>query len=968
MKIKIIRITFFVVIALIGQVKIASADCITIAGIMTCIPDTVVTNFDDLDVNINSTGSNQNDIVNNGVRIASGISPRGLEVIFSGSNADVSIGNNDKIIFDGDNGEGISVDDTSSDSILIIDNQSTILGTGESLAGIRITSSSLTDMRVINGGTIDLTSTGPDTGDADGIEIDSTGLNSAVYVNNTGTIIIDGNGYDGIFLHQESGEAEIDNNGLIDISGDAVRGIVLTQLDGDGEIINFGNITLEGENNIGISLFQKNGLATVENKGTITLNGTSTSIPPYFGIGHAIGIFAWSDSSQTLEIENSGSIIASPGDPETFFENAVGITAYNFDSNIETLNTGVIKIPNGVGILTGGSSVTTSTVINEGEIDAGDIGAGVVFIGGVDNHLINRGAIISKEGSAVGVIQDGDITQANLFTEDDETDEITLNGQSAKITIDNYGTLIGNVTVGHGSNVLNNHIGAQLESGNLLYLGDGNLLTNDGNISPGGLNKIQRTNLVGNYIQSSTGSLTIDIDDRKTESSDVIQISGTAILRGTIIPNIINLDKLSTEFVALTADGGIQDSGVMAQDTIGYDFSVAVGNNNTYLILQAEKIGSIGDIITNAPQVQKSQNLNEIANALSLLENSGSAEGAKLINSLRLLPSSKEAAKAVERLIPKSQEKVAGNAVSNNVSFSNAMLSCKQHEGPSKFTKEGQCYWGKVTGRKLDKEATTEQSGVKEDAFSLTTGLQYALQDELRFGFAFGFEDNNSKSFSQSQALGTSEGKSYRGGIVIKNQWGPINAYFNLMGNYAKLDHKRIVNLTGLGNLASAKQDISSGLGRIRLSYLFDKGPWYVKPIVDIDATYLHLGSYKETGTGAANLRVASSDEWLFGSTLSLEVGGELKLNNGSLIRPYLRGGIRFISEDDMNTTVNFAGAPAGLAPFQVNSKLEDVFGEVEAGLHVLSSQGINLHMVYEGRFAKDSEQHSGSLKAGINF
>lgn len=500
MKNKSIRIVVFVFIALIGQVKIAFADCITVASIMTCIPDTVTTNFDDLDVNINSTGSNQNDIVNNGVRNASGLNPRGLEVFFSGMDADVSVGNNDKIIFNGDNGEGISVDDSSSDSMLIVDNQNTILGTGENLAGIRITSSSLTDMRVINGGIIDLTSTGPDTGDADGIEVDSTSLNSSVYINNTGTIIIDGDGYDGIFLHQASGEAEIDNNGLIDISGDTVRGIVLTQLDGDGEIINFGDIVLEGENNIGISLFQKNGLASVENKGTITLNGTSTSNPPFSDNGHIYGIKVLNDSFQTSKITNSGTIMISEGNRDAFYENAFGIAAFNLSGNTEVLNTGKIEVLNGIGILAGAFSSSSSNVVNNGVVDVGEVGTGIAFAGGKNNILINRGAIVARKfdaniGAAIATVADEELMILNDFTEENEEDKLTVNSHSEKLTIENYGTIIGNITLRTGLNSFNNYEGAQYEPYDLVELGTGNLLTNDGNISPGGLKKIQRTNL-----------------------------------------------------------------------------------------------------------------------------------------------------------------------------------------------------------------------------------------------------------------------------------------------------------------------------------------------------------------------------------------------------------------------------------------------------------------------------------------
>jgi hypothetical protein len=40
----------------------------------------------------------------------------------------------------------------------------------------------------------------------------------------------------------------------------------------------------------------------------------------------------------------------------------------------------------------------------------------------------------------------------------------------------------------------------------------------------------------------------------------------------------------------------------------------------------------------------------------------------------------------------------------------------------------------------------------------------------------------------------------------------------------------------------------------------------------------------------------------------------------------------------------------------------------VEAGVHVLTTSGVNMKLDYEGRLSGDSEQHAGSLKVSAPY
>ena len=142
----------------------------------------------------------------------------------------------------------------------------------------------------------------------------------------------------------------------------------------------------------------------------------------------------------------------------------------------------------------------------------------------------------------------------------------------------------------------------------------------------------------------------------------------------------------------------------------------------------------------------------------------------------------------------------------------------------------------------------------------------------------------------------------------------------------------------------------------------------YMRPMIDVSATYVNLDGYRERGAGGANLTVGGTDEWFVGITPAVEFGGEMRTASDTVIQPYLRGGVTFINQDSMSVDVNFAGAPAGVQPFTVNSELEDMYGVVEAGLHILTPEGFNFKLSYDGRFAEDSREHAGTLKVGKNF
>ena len=81
------------------------------------------------------------------------------------------------------------------------------------------------------------------------------------------------------------------------------------------------------------------------------------------------------------------------------------------------------------------------------------------------------------------------------------------------------------------------------------------MLQNAGTLHVGGIGTIGTTTLTGDLVQSSTGSVHIDIDPALGRA-DLLQISGRAALDGAIVVNPISVHK-GTSGPVITAAGGL---------------------------------------------------------------------------------------------------------------------------------------------------------------------------------------------------------------------------------------------------------------------------------------------------------------------------------------------------------------------------------------------------------------------------
>ncbi len=627
----------------------------------------------------------------------------------------------------------------------------------------------------------------------------------------------------------------------------------------------------------------------------------------------------------SVSIENTGNVTGG----------SAGITAENFGAGaIAVTSNG--NVHGGWWDALAGKSATgaITIVVNGGNVQGGTSGGSAVgFYGGSTNTLTNYGSLSSLSGQAIY-------------------------GNSGDETVHNHGTVTGNVNLGGGTNNFINQSAGTFNSTWTVDLGAAGTLTNAGTLSPGGNGTFQTTALTGSIVQTTGGKFTVDIDT-EFGASDRLTVTGTALLSGKVAANMTGASLAQHEFVILSSEGTLTNNGITVDDTAQYDYDLVFRGND--LVLTVYLWGILNQIHSDLTPNQHATGAYLDA-LIKANPNSGIRD---LINSVRGMGSEAAMIAALDRLHPEHYLAQAASAWRSSQHFVNSLPDCPQTEGTAKFsTRRGDCYWVQAKGGFYNQDRTRENIGGSEKSWGVMSGVQVVLGQNWRLGGAFSYEQSQLKTNNQAK----SDGDSVLGGLVLKRQAGRTELATSIFGGYGWYDTTRLIGLPDPAAKAKGESEVGLAGGNIRLSHSFDGNGWYVKPLVDGNATYLSYGDLREKGVGAANLAIAGGEKWIFSVTPALEIGSTLALSRETSLRPFIRGGVTATSDANFALTSGLAEAPAGFAPFTVHSKFDEVFARVGAGLDVISQSGMSLNLSYEGQFSDHSDSQTGNVKLRVDF
>ena len=779
-----------------------------------------------------------------------------------------------------------------------------------------------------------------------GAAISAIGVTATV--SSSGGISIGGKG-SAISAISFSGAANVTSTGSVSIGGEA-EGAALSAVSvagGAANITSSGNIVIGGGGGIGAagSVVQVNssGNISVKNSGTgisaVGVNGVTVSSSGAISIaGNGNAIDAESPVG-AANINSSGKIIIGGS--------GIGISAKGGLVGITT--SGDVSAPGNasVGIEASTPGRDIAVKIAGGTITGGSgTGAGIVLIGGANNTLTNLGTITTSPGLAGTAI-------LGMPTPGAPPTAIGNN------TVNNSGTVIGNVDLGPGRNAFNNLPGGTFNSGATVKLGSGNPLNNSGNLSPGGSGVIQTTALTGNLVQGSAGKISVDINPG-TGQADRINASGSAKLAGQVALNLLNLTPTigATASTLVQTGGGVTNNGLALgalPAVVAYQLEFPNGND---VVLQGGLNFAPAGLNSNQAAIGQSINAIQLAG--------GSPKFLPIVQAILTIPDVSSLGQAYNQLSP---ETYADNEIADFYSglrFANSLMSCKVSDGGYAFIKEGQCAWAQIGGNFLNLDATSGSLPFHESAVVISGGAEVMLRPDWFASFALGYDNG---SASTGNALTTAQAERAHFGAAIKYNPGPFLLSAAIFGGYGWYSTDRLMNFGDFNATASSDSRTSRVGGQFRAAYLIDRKSWYLKPILDLNITRVNLNGFSEQGAGGANLIVSSAGETVFSASPAVEIGTQTNLQNGSLFRPFAKLGISAFSNTDFAVNAAFGGAPVGVAPFRVATGINSLTADVAAGADLfLPDSRYVFKLAYNGHYGARVRDQGFTLKASIRF
>ncbi|BCM24288.1 autotransporter domain-containing protein [Methyloradius palustris] len=685
--------------------------------------------------------------------------------------------------------------------------------------------------------------------------------------------------------------SSITNNAGGTISG-GTYGIALTYGSVSGSITNSGNISGGNVGAIGISLSHMNVGSITNNAGGTISGGTygikldnssvgSISNSSTISGGSYVGIYATNSTISGNITNNAGGLISG---------GSAGIYLINGSVSGSITNSGNIFGGNsGSGISLSHISVGSITNNAGGSISGGYVGinlSNTTISGSITNHaggLISGGVTgIYLSNSSVGsLINSGTISGGNyaVYLESNSTlPTIDITGNNTARFIGDVKAWTTDVNVKAGATFTNDNafsvLSFTIEHGGIFNMGAGTstsgmangVETGSGFTNAGRLNVAEgvTATITGDYSQTAAGIF------QTAASSDTsygkLVVSGTATLaagtginvnvasvntlaNGNILSSVISAGTLSASTFSITDNSAL------------FDFSAVLNGNAVDLLTNKAAAGVLTSVVATGftPGVGA-------ANVLDGFVGGGTTgtDTDNIVTALGQLGTQKQVTDAVQQTLPLMTGSMAESTKSTLASI-NRVIESRQHA--NRGSSSGDDFYGdkqvwiKPLGAWTNQDDRKGVTGYSANTYGLVGGIDGEISDTTRVGVALAYAhtnvDSNSSAAPQSADIDNYQAILY--GSHSLDERTTLSLQGNLGTNTTKGD--RVINFGGLNRIASSEYDSWSGHIGAGLSRSYAINPQTtLAPGIRIDYTKLHAQGYTETGAGALNLNVGSSN------------------------------------------------------------------------------------------------------------
>ncbi|MCC7252155.1 autotransporter outer membrane beta-barrel domain-containing protein, partial [Hyphomicrobium sp.] len=565
--------------------------------------------------------------------------------------------------------------------------------------------------------------------------------------------------------------------------------------------------------------------------------------------------------------------------------------------------------------------------------------------------------------------------------------------------------------LGSGTNTIHNELAGLMITDDDIRLLDTNapppapnLLTNDGAFEIGGLGKLKTTALWGNFVQTSFGSLPLDID-LNTQTTDLMNVTGTAVVGGSGRLLFHSIDQAFTEYTIMTAAGGMTDDNFEPftnPPAVGFNFMTRV-DSLTDLVLFAEKPAFedllAGSGVTDPNVFRMGAGLTDIENAIAIDDPFN-----RLINLLRFQPDEEALGLAIVTLTPSAAPHVFEFAKRRLTSFLDATDECPELPTAAGFYSRRGCIWAAGRYSAYERDDVLGAPETDDEYRAFTVGLHAPVSDA--FGIGLGFETGNGSSDKAYNGLHISntDTEVNQANVTMTYRSGPFGMSLSVGGTRNDFTTRRVVKIDGFEQTYSEYEGIQdtqdqdfiidehaiftdktiafdgiNGIAvggselwainpRLHLSYAFGKPIFQMTPYVDIDAYFARIDRYEETGVGLANLAFPKVTERLVTVTPGLELSTEMQFSESGFARSFVRAGVALNRSDEWETKTQFRASPNGLSDIRITEPFDAAVAKIDAGIQLMDISGAEVGVTYSGAFSETTTQHDATGSVRFRF
>lgn len=559
------------------------------------------------------------------------------------------------------------------------------------------------------------------------------------------------------------------------------------------------------------------------------------------------------------------------------------------------------------------------------------MGYGIVFDGGVSNQLNNAGAIGSLGGQA-----------------------LLGNTLSSNTKIDNTGQINGDQNF-LGATEETNRAGGVIRTNRIIDLGGGGL-TNDGDLIVGLDSRPRTTRFAADLVQTRNGGLHFDADFLGGKA-DGLAVRGAATLSGVVV--VAPRTLVPGTLTVLTATGAL-DAGDLVDAT----------GSQAFAFTPARAASGAGSALTITPSADFVQDglSNDRRSLASHLQRAWDGDRpekmAQGFAALARIRNSDDYISTLDRLASRQVGAIATARMESSRLFVNNMQSCPVFVGDGLMLGEADCAWGRAISAHLDHNGPNGAAGFDNNATLLQFGGQRRIGDNLFLTGAVGWE-----SASLRDDFGASaDDDSWMVGLGVKRQSGPLLVSATVDLGYGSFDASRSFPVGGVSFRAKGSTDARNvGLhGRVAYEVPYER--FYLRPSIELDARWISLDGYNESGAGDFNLAVDENDGWAVSATPAVEIGTRIDLADGTVLRPFASAGARFVSGNDWTVDASFLGAPDSTGRFSSRVDNPNAVATFEDGVMVVTKGNLDVAVQYQGGFAGGYTAQSGALKVTWRF